>query len=96
MDIFWVRSGLYVKSDSVPICTETAFIFQEILRAKCDQSMAPLPNVFADAAFGWMSISGQYWTQPLWCCPRLRVPKPIAVRFRSNHSFMAWLYFWEH
>jgi hypothetical protein len=34
--IFWVRSGLSVKTDSVPICTETAFIFQEILRAKSD------------------------------------------------------------
>jgi hypothetical protein len=36
---FWgggVRSGLYVKSDSVHICTETVFIFQEILRAKSD------------------------------------------------------------
>jgi hypothetical protein len=24
---FWVRSGLDVKSDSIPICTETAFIY---------------------------------------------------------------------
>ncbi len=31
-----VRSCLYVKSDSVHICTETVFIFQEILRAKSD------------------------------------------------------------
>jgi hypothetical protein len=36
MDFFWVRSCLYVKSDSVHICTETFFIFQEILRAKSD------------------------------------------------------------
>jgi hypothetical protein len=34
--IFLVRSGHSVKSDSVPICTETVFIFQEILRAKSD------------------------------------------------------------
>jgi hypothetical protein len=33
---FWVRSCLYVKSDSVPICTETVFIFQVILRANSD------------------------------------------------------------
>jgi hypothetical protein len=33
---FWVRSCLYVKSDSVHICTETFFIFQEILRARSD------------------------------------------------------------
>jgi hypothetical protein len=31
---FWVRSYLYVNSDSVHICTETVSIFQEILRAK--------------------------------------------------------------
>jgi hypothetical protein len=30
-DFFWVRSCYYVKSDSVHICTETVFIFQEIL-----------------------------------------------------------------
>jgi hypothetical protein len=35
-DFFWVRSCLSVKSDSVPICTETFSIFQEILRAKSD------------------------------------------------------------
>jgi hypothetical protein len=35
---FRARSGLYVKSDSVPICTETAFISQKILRAKSDAS----------------------------------------------------------
>jgi hypothetical protein len=28
-----VRSCLYMKLHSVPICTETVFIFQEILRA---------------------------------------------------------------
>jgi hypothetical protein len=33
---FWVRSCLYVKSDSVHTCAETFFIFQEILRAKSD------------------------------------------------------------
>ncbi len=33
---FWVRSCLYVKLDSVHSCTETVFIFQEILRAKSD------------------------------------------------------------
>jgi hypothetical protein len=33
---FWVRSCLYIKSDSVHSCTETFFIFQEILRAKSD------------------------------------------------------------
>jgi hypothetical protein len=36
--IFWVRSCLDVHSDSVHICTETFFIFQEILRAKSDSS----------------------------------------------------------
>jgi hypothetical protein len=36
VSIFWARSCLYVKSDSVHICTETFFIFQEILRAKSD------------------------------------------------------------
>jgi hypothetical protein len=36
---FWgVRSCLYVKSDSVHSCTETVFIFQEILRAMSDFS----------------------------------------------------------
>jgi hypothetical protein len=34
--LFLVRSCLYVKSDSVHNCTETVFIFQEILRAKSD------------------------------------------------------------
>jgi hypothetical protein len=34
--IFLVRSFLSVKSDSVHSCTETVFIFQEILRAKSD------------------------------------------------------------
>jgi hypothetical protein len=34
--IFLVRSFLYVKLDSLHICTETVFIFQEILRAKSD------------------------------------------------------------
>jgi hypothetical protein len=34
--LFWVRSCLYVKSDSIHSCTETFFIFQEILRAKSD------------------------------------------------------------
>jgi hypothetical protein len=33
---FGVRSCLYVKSDPVPICTETLSIIQEILRAKSD------------------------------------------------------------
>jgi hypothetical protein len=33
---FWVRSCLYVKSDSLHSCTETFSIFQEILRAKSD------------------------------------------------------------
>jgi hypothetical protein len=33
-----VRSCLYVKSDSLRICTETFFIFQEILRAMSDFS----------------------------------------------------------
>jgi hypothetical protein len=37
-DFFWVRSRLSVKSDSVHTCTETVFIFQEILRAKSDSS----------------------------------------------------------
>jgi hypothetical protein len=36
MDFFWVRSCLYVKSDSVHSCTETFSIFQEILRARSD------------------------------------------------------------
>jgi hypothetical protein len=35
-DFFWVRSCLYVKSDSVHSCTETFSIFQEILRTKSD------------------------------------------------------------
>jgi hypothetical protein len=32
-NFFWVLSCLYMKLHSVPICTETVFIFQEILRA---------------------------------------------------------------
>jgi hypothetical protein len=35
-DPFWGGSRHSVKSDSVHICTETVFIFQEILRAKSD------------------------------------------------------------
>jgi hypothetical protein len=34
--IFWVRSCLYVESDSVHICREPVSIFQDILRAKSD------------------------------------------------------------
>jgi hypothetical protein len=50
--VFWVRSCLPVHSDSVHDCTETFFIFQEILRAKsnssaslyCDRGPMALPN----------------------------------------------------
>jgi hypothetical protein len=38
--IFWAKSGLFVKSDSVPFCTETALIFQKILRANSDSGAA--------------------------------------------------------
>jgi hypothetical protein len=37
---FWVKSRLAVHSDAVHSCIETAFIFQEILRAESDSSVS--------------------------------------------------------
>jgi hypothetical protein len=50
---FGVRSCLSVKSDAVPICTETVFIFQEILRAKSDTG---LNTCWVNLAVNWNAV----------------------------------------
>jgi hypothetical protein len=50
---FWVRSCLDEHSDSVHICTETFFIFQEILRAKSDTG---LNTCWVNLAVNWNAV----------------------------------------
>jgi hypothetical protein len=75
-NLFLVRSCLAVKLDSVHSCTETFFIFQEILRAKSDTGVS-------------MKFDRRPMALPYPCGRRLEERRILCSRLASGMALFA-------